>query len=219
MVRLGCSAKHVLQGSIRGVAVKRLFAVVAFTGLVLSGCDTGPAEGAGGTIVEPGASAGSPSAPSGNAAQAPAESAVGTRSNPAPFGSVAKIGDWEVKIVDINKDAADIVTAENMFNDAPAEGRSFVIWSIEATYTGSESGIAWIDLSWKLVGAAGNSFGSGIDDMCGVIPDDLFGKDETFSGGVVAGNVCVSAETSQVEGGTILVEELFGGSRTFFAIP
>lgn len=192
---------------------------MAFSGLLLAGCDTGPAEGAGGTIVEPGSSAGSTSAPSGDAAPAPTESAVGTRSNPAPFGAVAKIGDWEVKILDINKDAADIVAAENMFNDAPAEGRSFVIWSIEATYTGSESGTAWIDLSWKLVGAAGNSFGGGFDDTCGVIPDDLFEKGETFAGGVVTGNVCVSAETSQLDGGTILVEELFGGSRTFFAIP
>jgi hypothetical protein len=190
---------------------------------VLSGCDSGPAEGAGGTIVEPGSSAGSGSAPSVrrhlDAAPAPAESAVGTRSNPAPLGVVAKIGDWEVKIVDVNKDAADIVAAENMFNDAPAEGRSFVIWTIEATYTGSESGTAWIDLSWKLVGSAGNSFGGAFEDSCGVIPDDLFEKGETFAGGVVTGNVCVSAETSQLEGGTILVEELFGGSRTFFAIP
>ena len=192
---------------------------VAFSGLVLSGCDAGPAEGAGGTIVEPGSSTGSTSAPSGDAAPAPAENAVGTRSNPAPLGAVAKIGDWEVKIVDVNKDAADIVAAENMFNDAPAEGRSFVIWSIEATYTGSESGTAWIDLSWKLVGSAGNSFGGGFDDSCGVIPDDLFEKGETFAGGVVSGNVCVSAETAQLDGGTILVEELFGGSRTFFAIP
>lgn len=199
--------------------MKRLLVAVAFSGLVLSGCDSGPAEGAGGTIVEPGSSTGSGSAPSGDTAPAPAESAVGTRSNPAPLGVVAKIGDWEVKIVDVNKDAADIVAAENMFNDAPAEGRSFVIWTIEATYTGTESGTAWIDLSWKLVGSAGNSFGGAFEDSCGVIPDDLFEKGETFAGGVVTGNVCVSADTSQMEGGTILVEELFGGSRTFFAIP
>jgi hypothetical protein len=57
-----------------------------------------------------------------------------------------------------------------------------------------------------------------MDDSCGVIPDDLFGKGETFPGGVVTGNICVSAETAQLDGGTILVEELFGGSRTFFAI-
>ncbi len=203
--------------------MKRLIVAITVSGLVLSGCDTGPAEGAGGTIVTPDSSTGSSSAPAGNAAPAPApapeENAVGTRSNPAPLGAVAKIGDWEVRIVDVNKDAADIVAAANMFNDPPAEGRSFVIWSVEATYTGSESGTAWIDLNWKLVGTSGNSFGDGFDDSCGVIPDDLFNKGETFAGGIVSGNVCVSAETSQIDGGTILVEELFGGSRTFFAIP
>jgi hypothetical protein len=57
-----------------------------------------------------------------------------------------------------------------------------------------------------------------MDDSYGVIPDDLFGKGETFPGGVVTGNICVCAETAQLDGGTILVEELFGGSRTFFAI-
>ncbi len=200
--------------------MQRFLVGIAVLGLVLSGCDTGPAEGAGGTIVTPGSSSGG-SAPSGDVppAPAPTESAAGTRGNPAPLGAVAKIGDWEVKVVDLNKDGADIVAAENMFNDAPAEGRSFVIWSIEATYTGSESGTAWIDLNWKLVGASGNSFGDGFDDSCGVIPDDLFNMGETFAGGIVSGNVCVSAETSQIDGGTILVEELFGGSRTFFAIP
>jgi hypothetical protein len=123
-----------------------------------------------------------------------------------------------VTIVSVNVDATDLVLAENQFNDEPTDGRSFVIWTIEATYTGSESGTAWIDLSWKLVGSGGNSFGDGFEDTCGVIPDDLFNKGETFAGGVVTGNVCVSAEVEQLDGATILVEELFGGSRTFFAI-
>lgn len=148
-----------------------------------------------------------------------AETSVGTRSNPAPFGAIARIDDWEVSIIDVNKDAEDLVAAENMFNDPPEEGRSFVMWTVEATYVGNESGTAWIDLSWKLVGSGGNSFSSGSGDSCGVLPDDLDDGGETFPGGVVVGNVCVSAETAQIAGGTILVEGFFGESRTFFAIP
>lgn len=69
------------------------------------------------------------------------------------------------------------------------------------------------------MGSAGNSFGGGMDDSCGVIPDSVNDAGETFPGGTVSGNVCVSADTDQLDGGTILVEEFFGGSRTFFAIP
>ncbi len=204
--------------------MKKFPLTVALVGLVLAGCDTGPAEGAGGTIAEPGASTeASPDATeapdSETGDDAAGDAAIGTRGNPAPIGATAVIGDWDVTIVEVDRDAADAVLAANQFNDEPADGRSFVLWSIEAVYNGEESGTAWIDLNWKVVGAAGNSFGGGMDDYCGVIPDSINDKGETFAGGTVTGNVCVSADTDQLDGGTILVEELFGGSRTFFAIP
>ena len=205
--------------------MKRMTIALALSALVIAGCDAGPADGAGGTLVDPDAPAETP-APAPDDAPTPDESgdaaetsAEGTRTNPAAIGATARIGDWEVTITDVDLDATEVVLEENQFNDGPADGRSFVLWSIEATYNGDDSGTAWIDLNWKVVGAAGNSFGSGMDDSCGVVPDDLFSKGETFPGGVVTGNVCVSAETDQLDGGTILVEELFGGSRTFFALP
>lgn len=205
--------------------MKRMTIALALSALVIAGCDAGPADGAGRTLVDPDAPAETP-APAPDDAPTPDESgdaaessAAGTRTNPAAIGATARIGDWEVTITDVDLDATAVVLEENQFNDRPADGRSFVLWSIEATYNGDDSGTAWIDLNWKVVGAAGNSFGSGMDDSCGVVPDDLFNKGETFPGGVVTGNVCVSAETEQLDGGTILVEELFGGSRTFFALP
>lgn len=211
--------------------MKRFPVTVVLVGLVLAGCDAGPAEGAGGTIAEPGATPGAsqdatdsdpgaaadPSAA--DDAGSDSDSALGTRDNPAPIGATAGIGEWDVTITEVDRDGAAAVLAENQFNDGPEDGRSFVLWAIDAVYNGEDSGTAWIDLNWKIVGAAGNSFGSGMDDYCGVIPNSLNDKGETFPGGTVSGNVCVSADTDQLDGGTILVEELFGGSRTFFAIP
>ena len=204
--------------------MKRMTIALALSALVIAGCDAGPADGAGGTLVDPDAPAATPT-PAPDDAPEPEEgsdsadpSAEGTRTTPAALGATARIGDWEVTITDVDLDATAVVLEENQFNDGPADGRSFVLWSIEAIYNGDDSGTAWVDLNWKVVGSAGNSFGSGMDDSCGVIPDDLFNKGETFPGGLVTGNVCVSAETEQLDGGTILVEELFGGSRTFFAL-
>ena len=212
--------------------MKKIAFAVAVAGLMLGGCDAGPADGAGDTIVQPETSDGAPDAPTDPPADAPIEtdddagdvapedpSALGTRGNPAPIGATATIGDWDVTILDVDTDATARILEENQFNDPPADGRSFVMWEVEATYMGTESGTAWIDLDWKIVGSEGNSFGSGMDDSCGVAPNDLFNKGETFPGGVVTGNVCIAAETAQLDGGTILVEELFGGSRTFFAVP
>lgn len=208
--------------------MKRFSAAIALAGIVLSGCDSGPAAGSGGTIVEPTATTSTESfdpapepapdtAPSGP--EASSESAIGTRGNPAPLGSTAKVGDWELRITDVTLDAAEIIKAENMYNDDPIEGRSFVLWTVAATYTGSESGTAFYDLDWKIVGAAGNSFGTGTNDYCGSLPNSLSDSGEAFPGAIVVGNVCISAETTQLSGATILVEETFGGSRTFFALP
>ena len=202
--------------------MKKLAIVLALSGLIISGCDAGPAEGAGDTIIgadtAPQATEGD--APSDAASEAESsqevpEQALGTRGNPAPIGTTASIGDFDVTIVGVDRDATARILEENMFNDDPREGHAFVMWEVEAIYTGTESGDPAWDLSWKIVGSEGNSF----DDSCGVTPDNLRDVGETFSGGTAKGNVCVSAQVSQLDGGAILVEELFGGSRTFFAIP
>lgn len=144
------------------------------------------------------------------------DSALGTRSNPAPLGSVARIGDWEISVVDVNEDAASIVIEENQFNDPPQAGFNFVIWNIEATYVGEESGNLWVDTTWKVVGSDGNTF----NERCGVIPDDISDAGETFPGASVSGSECAAVEASQLDGASILVEASFSvdDDRTFFAI-
>lgn len=142
---------------------------------------------------------------------------VGTRSNPAEIGTTVLIGDWEVTIQEVNTDATEEIQAENEFNEPPAEGSTFVMWGVEATYVGEDSGDPQFDLSWAIVGSEGNSF----DDRCGVIPDPLSEQGETFPDGTVSGNVCTAAEEAQLDGGTITVEAMMAmeRNRVFFAIP
>lgn len=149
-----------------------------------------------------------------------ADLAPGTRDNPLPVGTRIAMGDWTLAVTGVTLDAAEQVAAENQFNDPPADGRQFVMFSVEATYEGQDSGTAWLDFSWAVVGAGGNTFGTSMDDYCGVIPDSLDDTSETFPGGSVSGNVCVSVEAAQVDGATIRLEEAFSlnDTRVFYAL-
>ena len=146
---------------------------------------------------------------------------MGTRENPLPLGTVITMGDWEVTVTDVMLNANDAVAAENEFNEPPVDGRQFVMFGVDATYKGTESGNPWLDFSWGIVGSGGNTFsGGGTDDYCGVIPDDLMEEGEAFPDASVTGNICYSVPSDQVEGSTIRVEDTFSftnESRAFFA--
>lgn len=208
---------YVKYMSIAGVVVIAAFATIA----------EGSSSGDGGTIVESSSEASPVDEQAESDMTTSDESEVtdeadasggdlGTRENPAPLGSVAKIGDWEISITKVNQNAAKLIAKENPFNEPPADGFSFVNWSVEATYVGENSGTLWLDTTMKVVGADGNSF----SDSCGVTPKDISDAGETFPGGSVSGNECVAVETAQLEGATILVEASFSfdDNRTFFAI-
>jgi hypothetical protein len=219
--------------------------------LVLAACGEPSASGSGATIVEPDAEASAMEDDAGDDAatavtEEPADDepagtdepdateddghddteaaagALGTRDAPLELGTVIEMGEWTVAVTEVTLDATDAVMAENEFNDPPVEGRQFVLFRVEATYAGDDSGDPWLDFSWAIVGSGGNTFGgASFDDYCGVIPDALDERGETFPGGSVEGNVCVSAASDQLEGGTILVEETFSfeDTRAFYALP
>ena len=172
--------------------------------------------GDGDTIIDPTGSSSQSATDGSNDDQGGGDSGQGTRENPAPLGSVARVGDWEISVVKVNTDAAKIVADENQFNEPPKAGYNFVLWEVEATYVGEESGELWLDTTWQVVGSAGNSF----DESCGVIPNDISDAGETFSGATVKGNECVGVEKAQLDGATIMVESLFAveSDRTFFAL-
>ena len=217
-------------------------------GLLAAACGGGPASGSGANVVEddlteldktdpaddadgdaateesddaPGerATAEEPASDA-NAEDEAAAAALGTRENPLPVGGRIEMGDWTLAVTEVTLDATEQVMSENPFNDPPVEGRQFVLFTVDATYEGEESGTAWLDFSWAIVGSAGNTFGTAMDDYCGVIPNPLDDTGETFPGGNVAGNVCVSVDSDQVDGATIRIEETFSfdDTRAFYAL-
>ncbi|MEG3615720.1 DUF4190 domain-containing protein [Isoptericola haloaureus] len=111
----------------------------------------------------------------------------GTRDNPFRFSDTVGNEEWTV---DLGKpaEAWDDIRAENQFNDPPADGMEYWIVPVEATYTGTDTGTPWIDLTVEFVGDDNATY----SDSCGVIPDDLTDVDELYEGGTGTGNVCVT---------------------------
>ena len=140
--------------------------------------------------------------------------AVGTRTNPVPIDTAFKVGDnWEVSLAATNPDATAAVLAENQFNEI-AEGRVAVMVSVTLTYVGAESGTPWLDLTMSYLGASGNTFGTGSDDSCGVIPAELMDVNEMFPGATSTANECFAVPASDVAGGTWIIEESFSFDET-----
>ncbi len=128
----------------------------------------------------------------------------GTRDNPYRFSEVVGNDDWTV---DLGKprEAWDTIRAENQFNEAPADGMEYWIVPVEATYTGSETGTPWLDLTVEFVGDDSVTY----SDNCGVIPDDLMDTDELYEGGKANGNLCVTVPAG-AEGSWTLTAGWFG---------
>jgi hypothetical protein len=140
------------------------------------------------------------------------EAEAGTRDNPYRFSEVVSNDDWTV---DLGKprEAWDSIRAENQFNEAPGDGMEFWVVPVEATYTGSETGTPWLDLTVEFVGDDSVTY----SDSCGVIPDDLMDTDELYDGGTASGNVCV-AVPADAQGSWTLTAGWFG-DPVFFRIP
>ncbi len=132
---------------------------------------------------------------------------VGTRENPIPRGSSAKLyGNWEVRVVNVIPNATSQVLAENRFNDPPAPGKQFFIATLEATYRGP--GSSHFDGRYRLraLGPSGVSY-STFEDSCGVIPDRL-PDPEVFTGGTIRGNVCWQVTASDA-GALLMYDDPF----------
>ncbi|MCB1247323.1 MAG: hypothetical protein KDB69_08660, partial [Acidimicrobiia bacterium] len=143
----------------------------------------------------------------------PSGAGKGTIDDPIAGGDFAQVGDWRVRVIGVSADATADVLAENQFNDEPDEGKQFFIATLEAEYTGTDSGTAWADLTWKALGPSAVAYES-LDSYCGVIPDGLSDAGETFPGGVVIGNVCWSVTSDDAANLVMLLEESFSFDST-----
>lgn len=149
-----------------------------------------------------------------------ADGEEGSRGNPIPPGESARVGDWEIAVVDVTPNATEQIMAHNEFNDPPAEGRQFLMATLEATYVGEESGDFWIDVAAGVVGE-GNVTYTTFEDTCGSIPDSIDESGEAFEGGQISGNTCWSVESEEVDSLVMFIEDSMAfdrSGRVWFAL-
>ena len=120
----------------------------------------------------------------------------------ATLGDTMILGDWEVKVTEVAKNADDAVHQANMFNDKPKG--VYVLVTYKATYTGTErSADIESDLSWSLT-ASDNQIH---DQAYQVTPADN-GEWPTMArkGGTVKGQVLFDIKPKLLKGGILTVE-------------
>ena len=115
-----------------------------------------------------------------------------TLSNPHPYGAKFSAGVFDMQITDVDLDAWPEIQAENRFNDPPADGRSFVMWTLVIENTRGMQ-----DLSQEASEYDFTAVVSGLvfdhlfgDADCGIYPNYL--NHVLFPGGKVEANVCIS---------------------------
>lgn len=111
----------------------------------------------------------------------------GSRENPLPVGATVVNDQWDIAL-GTPREAGNEVSAENQFNDLPKPGMEYWLVPVTATYTGDDTGTAWVDLTIKFVGSDNKAY----SDRCGVIPNDLSDVDQVYPGGIAEGNSCIA---------------------------
>ena len=154
-------------------------------------------------------SAAEPNSTGESAASSDSQGTAGSRDNPLPIGTKVVNNDWDI-VLGTPREAGSEVSAENQFNDSPKPGMEFWIVPVTATYTGDDTGTAWVDLTVKFVGSDNKAY----SDRCGVIPDDLSDVDEVYPGGIAGGNTCLAVPAGA--DGLWSVSAGFTGKPSFF---
>ena len=154
-------------------------------------------------------------------ADAPAEAdAPGTRANPIPFGTTARFLDWEVGVIEVNKNANAVIAPLNRPGDLEREvssGSQCVLVTVSAKYVGEESGLFWFDAQLSYLGSGGNTFQRSGSRLAS--PNPIGSTTETFPGATVLGDEVFVVPLDQIEGGVLILDTSFGDGmeRLFFA--
>ena len=131
---------------------------------------------------------------------------IGTRENPAAFGSTVTLGA-------ANLNATADVKAANQFNPDPEPGQTYAIFPATVKYIGAESGTPNFSLRFTFVSAEGRSFDGGFVVMDGQLSD----VSELFTDAVATGNIVMLIPDTAAETGVWGVSYI-AGDPIFIAV-
>ena len=147
---------------------------------------------------------------------------LGGRHNPIPLGQSKAVGEWTIRVRKVTPDAANLVMAENAFNDPPARPNQYVVILLDARLSprAAVSSDFWTEVSLKILGPKALAYSQSEAD-CGVIPDDIHDAPEVFPGGIIRGNACWEVRRVEADALLLVVEPGFASLEEepiFFAL-
>lgn len=149
-------------------------------------------------------------------AEEPAEAAGSSRDNPAPIGSMISGDEWDVVVNSVTLDATDaVLAAENVFNDAPAEGSEFILINVTTTYTGDDKGMP-VFVSVGYVTPEGNTI-DGLEDIV-IAPEPLDTLSELYSGASATGNIVLTVPSATADQGVLVITPGLLNDDAFVAV-
>ena len=134
---------------------------------------------------------------------------------PYKSGSTMRGSDGtEIKVVEINEDAWEVVRRENQFNDPPTAGNRYYIVRVVVENVAGAGAVTVTSGDIELIGSNRLVYQT-YRHYCGVIPDELFGT--IYPGGKVEGNACFQVGANET--GFVLIHNPgFSGDVRFLAL-
>lgn len=107
------------------------------------------------------------------------------RNSAISLGQSAKVGDWEITVLELYPHSWNAIRQANMFNEPPGSGMQFFMATVKTRFVGPDSASSMFEVNMEALGSRNTVYREG----CGVLPNAL-PMAELFTGGEETGNVC-----------------------------
>ena len=111
---------------------------------------------------------------------------------PLELCQAASIEGWDIAVTAVELDATATVMDANTFNEEPADGSQYLMFTLTGTNTGTEAVDPFIGLN-TAVDIADYRY----EDTCGVLPNDLVDVGEVAPGESFTANDCVFVDSDR----------------------
>lgn len=143
----------------------------------------------------------------------------GTRTNPIPLGTPIEGDEWIVTINSVDLDAADLISAENQFNEPAPDGTVYILVNVTAQYVGTdpEGAIPWMTIEYVTVD--GNTKKTFDDDVLMTVAPDSFDEFSTlYEGASTSGNKLLAVPADRATEGVLAVTPDMFGQKVSVAV-
>jgi hypothetical protein len=125
-----------------------------------------------------------------------------SRTSPYAANTSFTLGSWALRLGHTVTNAWPLIQLENMFNDAPYPGWSYVMVPVTFTRLGSTPEQPWWDTRLNFIGSNGVAY-SNLENSqtCGVLPNAAMNIGDMYRGATATGNMCAVVPTSVIAGG------------------